>query len=149
MHVLYILKTHAKFQTNRMLFTIWFINLILTYKLDYKNSKFKHLINNIIIDLKFFKKFTSMKKIRRKHPIAIRKKLNDTMHYFKKIISLCFIIIFINCYIYINTTIYNIWFAISILLHRCVSCVLTRKELHTIILNIAITTQLLQYTTYI
>ena len=58
-----------------MLFTIWFINLILTYKLDYKNSKFKYLINNIIIDLKFFKKFTSMKEIRRKHPIAIRKKI--------------------------------------------------------------------------
>ena len=60
----------------------------------------------------------------------------------KKIISLCFIfiIIFINFYIYINTTIYNIWFAISILPHRCVSCVLTRKELSTIILTIARTT---------
>ena len=40
-----------------MLFTIWFINLNFYIILDYKNSKFKDLIDNIAIDLWSFLKF--------------------------------------------------------------------------------------------
>ena len=41
----------VKFRVNRMLFTIPCINLFLYIILDYKNLKFKHLIDDITIDL--------------------------------------------------------------------------------------------------
>ena len=50
-----------------MLFTIWFINLNFYVILDYKNSKFKDLIDNIAIDLWSFWNFANMKNLRRKY----------------------------------------------------------------------------------
>ena len=50
-----------------MLFTIWFINLKFYVILDYKNSKFKDLTDNIVIDLCSFWNFASVKDIRRKY----------------------------------------------------------------------------------
>ena len=50
-----------------MLFTIRFINLFfLCIILDYKNSKFEHLIDDIIINLWSYRKFVSIEDIRRK-----------------------------------------------------------------------------------
>ena len=49
-----------------MLFIIWFINLNFYVILDYKNSKFKNLIDDITIDLWSYWKFANMKDIRRK-----------------------------------------------------------------------------------
>ena len=51
LHVLYILNTHIKFHVNWILFTIRFINLFLCIILDYKNLKFKYLIDDIVINL--------------------------------------------------------------------------------------------------
>ena len=50
-----------------MLFTIWFIDLNFYVILDYKNSKFKDLIDNIAIDLWSFWNFANMKNLRRKY----------------------------------------------------------------------------------
>ena len=50
-----------------MLFTIWFIDLNFYVILDYKNSKFKDLIDNIAIDLWSFWNFENMKNLRRKY----------------------------------------------------------------------------------
>ena len=70
----YILKTHIKFYVNQMLFIIWSINLNFYVILNYKNSKFKDLIDDITIDLNIedirkkynpimnFSQFTSNKK---------------------------------------------------------------------------------------
>ena len=49
-----------------MLFIIWFINLNFYVILDYKNSKFKNLIDDIAIDLWSYWNFANMKDIRRK-----------------------------------------------------------------------------------
>ena len=49
-----------------MLFTIWFINLNFYVILDYKNSKFINLIDNIPIDIWSFLNFANMEDIRRK-----------------------------------------------------------------------------------
>ena len=49
-----------------MLFTIWFINLNFYIILDYKNSKFKDLIDDITIDLWSFWNFANMEDIRKK-----------------------------------------------------------------------------------
>ena len=49
-----------------MLFTIWFINLNFYVILDYKNSKFKNLIDNIPIDIWSFLNFANMEDISRK-----------------------------------------------------------------------------------
>ena len=65
LHVLYVLNTHIKFYVNWMLFTIRSINLFLGIILYYKNLKFKHLVDNIVIDLRFSRNFTSMEVIRR------------------------------------------------------------------------------------
>ena len=51
LHVLYILNTHVKFCVNWMLFTISSINLFLYIILNYKNLKFKYLIDDIAINL--------------------------------------------------------------------------------------------------
>ena len=50
LHALYVFNTHVKFRDNRMLFIIQSINLFLFIILEYKNLKFKYLINNIAID---------------------------------------------------------------------------------------------------
>ena len=44
-----------------MLFTIWFLNIFLCIILDYKNLKFKHLVDNIVINFWSFKNFTNIK----------------------------------------------------------------------------------------
>ena len=49
-----------------MLFTIWFINLNYYVILDYKNSKFKDLIDDIAINLWYFWNLENMEDIRRK-----------------------------------------------------------------------------------
>ena len=49
-----------------MLFTIWFINLFLCIILNYKNLKFKYLIDDITIDILFSGNLASMKDIRKK-----------------------------------------------------------------------------------
>ena len=51
LHFLYVLNTHVKFSTNWILFTIRSINLFLCIILDYKKLKFKHLIDDIAIDI--------------------------------------------------------------------------------------------------
>ena len=66
LHVLYILNTHVKFLVNWMLFTISSINLFLYIILNYKNLKFKYLIDYIDIDILFFTNLVSMKDIRKK-----------------------------------------------------------------------------------
>ena len=49
-----------------MLFTIWFINLNFNVILDYKNSKYKNLFDDIAIDFLSFWNFTNVKDIKRK-----------------------------------------------------------------------------------
>ena len=66
LHVLYILNTHVKFRVNWMLFTISSINLFLYIILNYKNLKFKYLIDDIDIDILFLANLVSMKDIRKK-----------------------------------------------------------------------------------
>ena len=51
LHVLYVLKTNVKFHVNQMLFTIQSISIYLYIILGYKNSKFKHLIEDIATDI--------------------------------------------------------------------------------------------------
>ena len=46
---LYILIMHIKFCINRKLFTIQSINLFLYITLNYKNLKFKYLIDDIVM----------------------------------------------------------------------------------------------------
>ena len=59
-------------------------NYFLCLILDYKNLKFKYLIDDIVIDFLSFENFTSMKDIKRKYnPIVDQSKFT----YNKKIIS--------------------------------------------------------------
>ena len=51
LHVHYFLNILAKFCVNQMLFTIRSINLFLCIILDYKNLKFKYLIDNIVVSI--------------------------------------------------------------------------------------------------
>ena len=53
LHVLYTINKYVKFLVNRMLLTIQFINLFFhaCIILNYKNLKFKLLIDKITIDL--------------------------------------------------------------------------------------------------
>ena len=53
LHILYVFQTYVKFHANKMLFIIRSITYFLCINLDFKNSKFKHLIDNIAIDLYF------------------------------------------------------------------------------------------------
>ena len=48
-----------------MLFTIWFINLNFNVILDYKNSKYKDLFDDIAIDLWSFWNFANVEDIKR------------------------------------------------------------------------------------
>jgi len=50
LHVFYVLNMHVKFQANQMLFTIRFVTYFSCTILDYKNLKFKYLINDITIN---------------------------------------------------------------------------------------------------
>ena len=50
LHILYG-DMHVKFRANWILFIIRSINFFLSVTLDYKNLKFKHLIDDIVIDL--------------------------------------------------------------------------------------------------
>ena len=59
-------NTYVKFHINHMLFIIRFLIYFLCIILDYKNLKFKYLINNISIDFCSSENFASMKDIRRK-----------------------------------------------------------------------------------
>ena len=49
MHFLYVFNIPFKFYLNRMLFTVQLVNLFFMIILNYKNLKFKHLINDITI----------------------------------------------------------------------------------------------------
>ena len=62
-HVLYVLKTHAKFCSNWMLFTIWLITLLFIHNFRPKKLEFKYLVDNIVIDFWSFWNFTSMEDI--------------------------------------------------------------------------------------
>ena len=54
-----------------MLFTIWSINLFHIYNFRLQNSKFKHLIDDLAIEIWFSWSFASMEDIRRKrNPIV-------------------------------------------------------------------------------
>ena len=51
LHVFYVINMHIKFRANWMLFTISFLNLFFIYNIIIQNLKFKHLIDDIFIDL--------------------------------------------------------------------------------------------------
>ena len=57
LHSFYIFNMHVKLCSNRMLFIIQSTNLFLCIILEYKNLKFKHLIDDIGIDFLIFLKF--------------------------------------------------------------------------------------------
>ena len=90
MHVLSTLNTYVKFCVNWMLFTIWSINLFFMHNLNYKNLKFKHLTDNIAIDLWFFGKFVNMWVIRRKrYPIVDLSKFISNKKYWWSCSQIC------------------------------------------------------------
>ena len=66
MFFLYILNTLVKLYVNKILFIIWSINLFLCIILDYKSLKYKHLIDEVAINLWYFKNFANMKYVRKK-----------------------------------------------------------------------------------
>ena len=51
LNVIYFLDTHVKLCVNQMLFTIQSINLFFMHNFKLKNLKFKHLIDDIAIDI--------------------------------------------------------------------------------------------------
>ena len=57
---------HVKFCANRILFTIWSINLFLCIILDYKSLQYKQLIDDIAINYWSSRNFACMENIRRK-----------------------------------------------------------------------------------
>ena len=59
-------NTYVKFHINQILFIIQFLIYFLCIILDYRNLKFKYLINDIPIDFCSFGNFASLKDIRRK-----------------------------------------------------------------------------------
>ena len=64
----------SNFRTNWMLLTIRSINLFIYLfyiNLDYKNMKFKHLIDKRTIDFWSFGKFASIEDIRRKYNLIM------------------------------------------------------------------------------
>ena len=64
--------------------TIWSINLFIIHNFKLKNLKFKHSINDIIIDIWFFENFANIKDMRKKfNPIVGLSKLTSN----KKILS--------------------------------------------------------------
>ena len=63
LQVLYVLNKYVKFCLNWMSFTIQSINLFLCIILDYKNMKFRHLIDHIASDLWFSRNFASIEDV--------------------------------------------------------------------------------------
>ena len=51
LHVFYVFNIHVKFHSNWMLFTIRSKNLYLVHIFYHKNLKFKHVIDDITINL--------------------------------------------------------------------------------------------------
>ena len=51
LHVLYIFKIRVKIHTNQILFIIRSINLFFMYNFKLQNSKLKHLIDGIAINI--------------------------------------------------------------------------------------------------
>ena len=66
------LNMHIKFHLNWMLFTIRSIKLFLCIILDHKNLKFKHLIDDIAINIWYSWNFASMEDIIRTYNPTIR-----------------------------------------------------------------------------
>ena len=66
LYILYILNMYVKFYVNWILFIIWSIKLFLFIILYFKILKFKHLIDDIVINLQFFRNFAGMWDIRKK-----------------------------------------------------------------------------------
>ena len=58
---------HVKFRTNFILFTIQSINLFFMHNFRLQKFKFKHVIDDIVIDFLCLKNFASMKDVRRKY----------------------------------------------------------------------------------
>ena len=91
----FMFLTYIKFCINWLLFIIRSINLFLYIILDYKNLKFKYLINGIVIDFFYFflsfGNFAKIKDIRRKYnPIMDLSKFTFT----KKILSRVIVIVY-------------------------------------------------------
>ena len=72
LHVLYVLNIHIKFHSNQILFTIQSIKLFKCIILDKKNLKFKHLIDDIVMDLLSSWNFSSTKDIIRIWNLTVR-----------------------------------------------------------------------------
>ena len=66
LHILYVFKTYIKFNINQMFFTIRSIKKKFFIILDYKNSKFKYLIDDITINIWFYWYLVNIEDIRRK-----------------------------------------------------------------------------------
>ena len=73
LHILkiYLLDCMFFIFLTHMLFTIWSISLFLCIILNYKNLKFKYLIDDICINLWSFENFVSMEDIKRKCKIIM------------------------------------------------------------------------------
>ena len=73
LHVVCILNIYVKFQVNRIIFIEWSINffLLLCIIIDYKNLKFKHLIDDITINFLFLRSFASMDDMRSKYNLIM------------------------------------------------------------------------------
>ena len=89
MYALYIHNTHVKFRVNWMLFIIWSINLFLCIILAYKNLKFEHLLNAIIIDFLFSRDFARMKNIIKKcyPPLVNFSKITSNKNILNRVIT--------------------------------------------------------------
>ena len=60
LYVYYVLSTHIKFRANQMLFIIWSKNPYFMHNFKYKNMKFKHLIDDMVIDFRSSYNFARM-----------------------------------------------------------------------------------------
>ena len=67
LYVFYVLKTRVKFYVSQILFIIWSVNLNFYVILEYKNSKFKDLIDDKTIDFLFSWNFASIEDMRKKY----------------------------------------------------------------------------------
>ena len=61
LHIFYVLNMHAKFCVNWIPFPIPFRNPYFMHNFKYKNLKFKHVIHDIVIDLRSFCKHVEYK----------------------------------------------------------------------------------------
>ena len=91
MHVVYGLKTHVKFYVSQILFIIWSINLNFYVILEYKNSKFKDLIDDKTIDFLFSWNFASIEDIRKKYnPIVNFSQFTSNKNILSRVIVLVY-----------------------------------------------------------